>query len=82
MYAIYDALKAQNGNIDPDTTMKFLRGWSDPNSPRGPIEIDQAGDLVQNLYLRRVEEKDGHLANIEFATIARTGDPWKVFNKK
>jgi branched-chain amino acid transport system substrate-binding protein len=82
MRAIYDAIKAQKGNIDPDTTMKFLRGWSDPNSPRGPIEIDQAGDLVQNLYLRRVEEKDGHLANIEFATIARTGDPWKVFNKK
>ncbi len=82
MQAIYDAIKAQKGNIDPDTTMKFLHGWSDPNSPRGPIEIDQAGDLVQNLYLRRVEEKDGHLANIEFATIARTGDPWKVFNKK
>ena len=37
---------------------------------------------MQNLYLRRVEEKDGHLANIEFATIEQIGDPWKVFNKK
>jgi branched-chain amino acid transport system substrate-binding protein len=82
MRAIYDAIKAQSGKIDPDATMKFLRTWSNPNSPRGPIRIDQAGDLVQNLYLRRVEEKDGHLANIEFATIEQIGDPWKVFNKK
>ncbi len=82
MRAIYDAIKAQSGKIDPDATMKFLRTWSNPNSPRGPIRIDQAGDLVQNLYLRRVEEKDGRLVNIEFATIEQIGDPWKVFNKK
>jgi branched-chain amino acid transport system substrate-binding protein len=82
MRAIYDAIKAQMGKIDPDATMKFLHGWSNPNSPRGPIRIDQAGDLVQNLYMRRVEEKDGHLANIEFSTIEQIGDPWKLFNKK
>jgi branched-chain amino acid transport system substrate-binding protein len=82
MRAIYDTIKAQKGKIDPEATMKFLREWSNPNSPRGPIRIDQAGDLVQNLYLRRVEEKDGRLANIEFATIEQIGDPWKVFNKK
>jgi branched-chain amino acid transport system substrate-binding protein len=82
MRAIYDAIKAQKGKIDPDATMKFLHGWSNPNSPRGPIRIDQSGDLVQNLYLRRVEEKDGHLANIEFSTIEQIGDPWKLFNKK
>lgn len=82
MRAIYDAIIAQKGKIDPDATMKVLHGWSNQNSPRGPVRIDQAGDLVQNLYLRRVEEKDGHLANIEFATIEQIGDPWKVFNKK
>jgi branched-chain amino acid transport system substrate-binding protein len=82
MRAIYDVIKAQKGKIDPDATMKLLRVWSSPNSPRGPIRIDQAGDLVQNLYLRRVEEKNGHLANIEFATIEQIGDPWKMFNKK
>lgn len=82
MRAIFDAIKAQKGKIDPDATMTFLRSWSNPNSPRGPVRIDQAGDIVQNLYLRRVEEKDGRLANVEFATIEQTGDPWKVFNKK
>ena len=82
MRAIFDAIKAQNGKIDPDATMKFLRSWSNPNSPRGPIRIDEAGDLVQNLYLRRVEEKDGRLANIEIETVGQYGDPWKTFNKK
>lgn len=82
MHAIFDAIKAQKGKIDPDATMKILRGWSDPNSPRGPIRIDAEGDLVQNLYLRRVEEKDGRLANIEIETVGQYGDPWKTFNKK
>jgi len=82
MHAIYDAITAQNGKIDPDATMTFLHTWSDPNSPRGPIRIDEAGDLVQNLYLRRVEEKNGRLANIEIETIGQFGDPWKTFNKK
>jgi len=82
MHAIYDAIKAQNGKIDPDETMKFLHQWSDPNSPRGPIRIDAAGDLVQNLYLRRVQEQNGHLANVEFETIEQIGDPWKTFNKQ
>ena len=62
--------------------MTFLHKWSDPNSPRGPIRIDEAGDLVQNLYLRRVEEKNGRLANIEIETVGQFGDPWKIFNKK
>jgi branched-chain amino acid transport system substrate-binding protein len=82
MHAIYDAIKAQKGNIDPDATMKLLRQWSDPNSPRGPIRIDSSGDLVQNLYLRRVEERNGQLANVEFETIEQIGDPWKTFNKQ
>ena len=82
MHAIYDVIKAQKGHIDPDATMTLLHQWSDPNSPRGPIRIDGAGDLVQNLYLRRVDEKNGQLANIEFATIEQIGDPWKTFNKQ
>ena len=53
-----------------------------PEQSAWPIRIDEAGDLVQNLYLRRVEEKDGHLANVEFETIEQIGDPWKKFNKQ
>jgi branched-chain amino acid transport system substrate-binding protein len=82
MHAIFDAIKAQKGKLDPQATMKFLRGWSDPNSPRGPIRIDANGDLVQNLYMRRVEEKNGRLVNVELETVGEFGDPWKTFNAK
>jgi branched-chain amino acid transport system substrate-binding protein len=81
MAAIFAAIKAQNGKIDADKTMQILKGWKNPDSPRGPIEIDAAtGDIIQNIYIRRVEKVDGALANVEFETIPQVKDPWKVLN--
>jgi len=83
MAAIFAAVKAQNGKIDPDKTMQILAGWKNPDSPRGPIEIDaETRDIVQNIYIRRVEKVDGQLANVEFETIPQVKDPWKVLNPK
>ena len=81
MQAIFDVIKAQKGKIDPDETMKLLHSWSNPNSPRGPVRIDEAGDIVQTLYMRRVEEKNGKIENIEYENAGEYGDPWKTFNK-
>ena len=81
MQAIFDVIKAQKGKIDPDETMKLLHSWSNPNSPRGPVHINEAGDIVQTLYLRRVEEKNGKIENIEYEKAGEYGDPWKTFNK-
>ena len=61
--------------------MAFLSHWKDPNSPRGPIMIDpETRDIVQNIYIRRVEKQDGKLANVEIATIPMVKDPWKELN--
>ena len=50
-------------------------------SPRGPISIDpETRDIVQNVYIRRLERRDGQLANIEIATIPMVKDPWKELN--
>jgi branched-chain amino acid transport system substrate-binding protein len=47
-------------------------------SPHGPISIDPASrDIVQNIYLRKVEKHDGHLANVEFFTYPNVKDPSK-----
>ena len=47
-------------------------------SPRGPVFIDaQTRDIVQNVYLRKVEKKDGQLWNIEFDTLKSVKDPGK-----
>ena len=81
MAAIFAAIKAQNGKVDPDKTMQILAGWKNPDSPRGPVEIDaQTRDIIQNIYIRKVERQGDHLANVEFETIPQVKDPWKVLN--
>lgn len=75
--ATYKALAAQNGNWDTDKTLAFLKGYK-AESPRGPIMIDPATrDIVQNVYLRRVEKRNGELVNAEFATYPMVVSPEK-----
>ncbi len=83
MQAICDVIRAQNGKLDPDKTMALLKGWKNPNSPRGPIEIDaNTRDIIQNEYVREVRKVGGVLANVELETIPAVKDPWKEINKK
>ena len=78
MHLIYEALKKTNGNTDGDSLLAAMKGMSF-ESPRGPISIDPATrDIVQNIYLRKVERKDGELYNIEFATVEAVKDPDKA----
>jgi branched-chain amino acid transport system substrate-binding protein len=78
--AIFDVIKQTNGKFDGDQMMAILKGWKH-DSPRGPISIDPATrDIIQNVYMRRTEMKDGKLANIEFDTIPNVKDPWKELN--
>ena len=81
MAAIFEVIKRTNGKFDGDRAVAILASWKNPDSPRGPIEIDPATrDIVQNVYIRRVEKEDDHLANVEFDTIAMVKDPWKELN--
>jgi branched-chain amino acid transport system substrate-binding protein len=51
-------------------------------SPRGPISIDpETRDIIQNVYIRKVEKKNGELYNVEFATFANIKDPIKAAAK-
>jgi len=78
MAAIVDVIKRQNGDIELKRTMETLSHWSNPESPRGPMQIDpETRDVIQNIYIRRVEKVGDRLQNIEFATIPSVKDPWK-----
>ncbi len=78
MAAIVSVIKSQNGDLELKRTMETLSRWSNPDSPRGPMTIDpETRDVIQNIYIRRVENVDGALRNIEFATIPSVKDPWK-----
>ncbi|HEX7967563.1 MAG TPA: ABC transporter substrate-binding protein [Stellaceae bacterium] len=77
MAAIYRVIEALKGNIDGDKAMAVLKGMR-IDSPRGPIEIDAATrDVVQTVYVRRVETVGGKIVNVEFDQIANMKDPGK-----
>jgi len=81
MAAIFDVIKETKGKFTPDEAMAILTKWKNPDSPRGPIMIDPATrDVIQNVYIRRTEMKDGKLANVEFDIIPAVKDPWKEMN--
>jgi len=81
MAAIYAVIRETGGNFDGDKAMAILSQWKNPDSPRGPISINPATrDVIENIYIRRVEKVDGRLANVEFATIPDVKDPWKERN--
>jgi branched-chain amino acid transport system substrate-binding protein len=78
MHLIYEALKKTGGKADGDSLIAAMKGmaWE---SPRGPISIDpETRDIVQNIYIRKVEKKNGELYNVEFATFEAVKDPGKV----
>ncbi len=78
IHLIYEALKKTGGKADGDSLIAAMKGmaWE---SPRGPISIDpETRDIVQNVYIRKVEKKDGQLYNVEFATFGPIKDPGKV----
>jgi branched-chain amino acid transport system substrate-binding protein len=68
MVAIYKLVEAQDGRLDAEKTVQLLKGLK-LDSPRGPIEIDASRDIVQTIYIRRVERRNGRLENIEFSSI-------------
>jgi branched-chain amino acid transport system substrate-binding protein len=75
---IYEALKKTGGNADGDKLIEAMKGmkWE---SPRGPISIDpDTRDIVQNVYVRKVEKVDGELYNVEFETFKDVKDPGKT----
>jgi len=77
MRVIYEALKVTKGQGGGDALLAAMKGQIF-ESPRGPMFIDaQTRDVVQNIYLRKVEKKDGQLYNIEFDVIKDVKDPGK-----
>ena len=82
MHLIYEALKKTGGKADGDSLIAAMKGmkWE---SPRGPIQIDpETRDIIQNIYMRKVEKKNGQLYNVEFQTIEAVKDPVKAAMKK
>jgi branched-chain amino acid transport system substrate-binding protein len=82
MHAIYETLKKTGGKTDGDTLIKAAKGlkWE---SPRGPMSIDpETRDVVQTVYIRRVEKVGNELVNVPFDRIPNVKDPAGERRKK
>ena len=81
MALVYHALEATRGDANGDAMMAAMKNLS-WMSPRGPVSIDpETRDIVENIYVRKVEKKDGALYNVEFETIPDVKDPYKAAKK-
>lgn len=81
MHLIYEALKKTQGKTDGDALLAAMKGlkWE---SPRGPMSIDpDTRDVVQTIYIRKVEKKNGELYNVEFTSFPDVKDPVKAAKK-
>jgi branched-chain amino acid transport system substrate-binding protein len=82
MHLIYETLKKTAGNTDGDTLIGAAKGMS-WTSPRGPMSIDpETRDIVQTVYMRRVEKVGDRLVNVEFDKLENVKDPVKARAKK
>src|SRR5881227_71174 len=82
MHLIYEALKKTQGKTDGESLINAMKGmkWE---SPRGPISIDpDTRDIVQNVYIGKIQKVDGELYNVEFATFDAVKDPVKAAKTK
>ena len=78
MRVIYEALRATKGQGGGEALLGAMKGQIF-ESPRGKMFIDaQTRDVVQDIYLRKVEKKDGQLFNVEFDVIKDVKDPGKA----
>ena len=81
MHLIYQALEKTKGATDGTALVEAMKGmaWT---SPRGPMSIDpETRDVIQNVYIRKVEKVGGELYNQEFATVPNVKDPAKAAKK-
>ena len=81
MHAIDLTLQKDGGKTGGEALVDAAKGLSF-ESPRGPISIDpQTRDIIQNVYIRKVEKIGGYLVNVEIDTIHNVKDPFKAAMK-
>ena len=78
---IYRAVAALGAKADGLQIHRVHEGTKNSTARAGRSSIDpEERDIIQNIYTRRVEKRDGKLVNIDIATTPMVKDPWKVEN--
>lgn len=78
MRLIDEILKKTGGDTSADKFVEAAKGFT-WTSPRGPVSIDPVTrDIIQTIYIRKVEKISGKLQNVEFDQIPEFKDPGKL----
>jgi len=78
---IQRAVAALGPNADGLKYVDYMKNQKLDHSPRGPMAIDPVErDVIQNMYIRRVEKQNGRYVNVDIDTIPMVKDPWKAEN--
>jgi branched-chain amino acid transport system substrate-binding protein len=71
------AVKAISGKVeDKDVLMKALKDAKVPDTIRGPVSFDELGNVVGNIFIRKVEKKDGKYVNTVVKTYPNVSQFW------
>jgi branched-chain amino acid transport system substrate-binding protein len=78
-----EAMKAIKGRFeDKAAFVRALHNVKLEQGPMGPIRLDEYGKPVLNIYIRKVERKDGQLVNTTLETILSVSQFWKYAPKE
>jgi len=81
MHVIYEALKKAGGKTDAASLVAAAKGLKF-ESPRGPFQIDpETRDVVQTIYVRKVEKVGDGLRNVAFDKVENVKDPGSAGRK-
>ncbi|MGA7071159.1 ABC transporter substrate-binding protein [Bradyrhizobium sp.] len=70
------AVKAVNGKVEDRPALMAALRATNVETVRGPVRFDDLGNVVGNVYLRKVKRKDGRLVNSVFKTYPDVSQFW------
>jgi branched-chain amino acid transport system substrate-binding protein len=70
------AVKAVNGKVEDRPALMAALRATNVETVRGPVKFDELGNVVGNVYLRKVTRKDGRLVNSVFKTYPDVSQFW------
>jgi branched-chain amino acid transport system substrate-binding protein len=75
---IHKAVDSLHGNVDDKAKLlAALKAVQLPNAPRGPMKLDEYGNIVDNIYVTKVVERDGKFQNTLIETFPMVSQFWK-----
>jgi len=75
---IKKAVESLKGNTnDKEKLLAALRKVELSNAPRGPIKLDEYGNPIENVYIRKVASVNGRLQNTVIKTYPKVSQFWK-----